>query len=193
MIIQGIDVTQCPESMIDRYKGGRLLVLGGGRSVWRDIDAVGQIEDVWDVMCVNDIMAYYQGVVLHGVTLHVEYMPGWMTFRRGHAFGYGRHVFTHSDRQAGGFPECTWKLDNLGGTSSMYGIFIGLVMGYEKILLAGIPMDGSGHFFDPPGDKTAGMFDNSSQKNVWWWARDNIFKGRVKSMSGNTREWLGGP
>jgi hypothetical protein len=186
---QGIIVNSKLPEIAGRY-GGPLLIMGGGRCVWEDLERIDSAFG-GNRMAVNDIMAYYQGEIMHGVSLHPEYLPGWIKFRQGHNFGNGAHVFTHSNRRVGEYPECLWDLDNLGGTSGLFAIFIAFLMGYKSIVLAGIPMDGSGHFFDPHWIETD--FSSMTQFQVWTWARDNIFKGRVKSLSGNTRRWLGEP
>jgi hypothetical protein len=69
---------------------------------------------------------------------------------------------------------------------------VGLALGYDKIILAGVPIDGTGHFFDPPG-KVVNQFLGTNIKEEWNNANRNYFKGRVKSLSGRTREWLGEP
>jgi hypothetical protein len=65
------------------------------------------------------------------------------------------------------------------------------MLGYEEIVLAGIPMDNAGHYFDPPWVATD--LADSAVATVWREARDRVFDGRVKSLSGNTRDWLGAP
>jgi hypothetical protein len=52
-------------------------------------------------------------------------------------------------------------------------------------------MTGSGHYFDPHW--YGSEFQDKPNAMVWKWARDNVFEGRVKSLSGNTKEWLGAP
>ena len=69
---------------------------------------------------------------------------------------------------------------------------IGLALGYNKIILAGVPLDGSGHFFDPP-DKETKQFSGQNIDLEWKWANDKYIKGRVKSLSGRTKEWFGEP
>ena len=69
---------------------------------------------------------------------------------------------------------------------------VGLALGYERIIIAGIPLDGNGHFFDPPGAITK-QFTGTNIKMEWDNARDKYFNGRVKSLSGNSRDWLGEP
>lgn len=183
-----------PPGFVGR-RSGPLLILGGGRCVWDDWKAatiaVKNRPRVFngDVMAVNDIGQYLHGMLHHWFTLHPEYMPGWLTFRMGHLYGEGTRPTTHSHK---GAPEIDriWPGAVVGGTSGLAAPLVGLMIGYAPILLAGMPMDASGHFFDPPGEADHGLTEWHVQE-AWRAAQRDFFGGRVKSFSGNTREWLG--
>ena len=177
---------------------GPLLVMGSGRvavgppkvyeTVWDDFAKVRPWKG--EIMCVNDVGMHLHDRVRHWVTLHAEYMPGWMAFRRGHLYGSGDSPMTHGHKAKPGI-EVLWPIDQLGGTSGLFAVFIGLLLGYEEITLAGIPMTGSGHYFDPPW--YGSEFADKPSQNVWKWAALNVFEGRVKSLSGWTKALLGSP
>lgn len=67
-----------------------------------------------------------------------------------------------------------------------------LAMQYERVIVAGVPLDRSGHFFDPPPDMGGCDEDYAVFASAWHESVDD-FAGRVKSMSGVTREILGAP
>jgi hypothetical protein len=167
---------------------GRLLIMGGARCVWDDLEALGEFNG--DKMAINDIGSHYHGYIRHWTTLHPAYMKWWMDYRMGHNYGNRGHVQTHSFKH---HPDIAhyWPLEDIGGSSGLAGILIGLLLGYSEIVLAGIPMDGSGHYFDPVKAKSGLLGSGNDQP--WFWCRDNVFAGRVKSMSGKTRGWLGAP
>lgn len=176
---------------------GPLLIMGGGRVAIGN----GKYETVWDdfakvrpwkgeIMCVNDVGMHLHDRVRHWVTLHPEYMPGWMQFRRGHLYGSGDTPMTHSQKDKPGV-DVVWPISNVGGTSGLFACFIALLLGYNEIVLAGIPMTGSGHYFDPPW--YGSQFQDRANEIVWKEARDRIFEGRVTSLSGLTKQWLGAP
>ena len=181
---------------------GPLLVMGSGRTATLDKRPGAKVyETVWDdfdkvrpwkgeIMCVNDSGMHLHDRVRHWVTLHPEYMPGWMAFRRGHLYGSGDQPMTHSNKAKPGV-DVTWNMGQLGGTSGLYACFVGLMLGYTEIVLAGVPMTGSGHYFDPPW--YGSPFDDRASEIVWQWAIKNVFEGRVTSLSGNTRKWMGAP
>lgn len=176
---------------------GPLLIMGGGRVAIGG----GKYETVWDdyrkvmpwkgeIMCVNDVGMHLHDRVRHWVTLHAEYMPGWMAFRRGHLYGSGDQPMTHGHKPKVGI-DVLWPMDQLGGTSGLFAIFVGLLLGYNEIVLAGVPMTGSGHYFDPPW--YGGECCDRAAMQVWRWAITNVFEGKVTSLSGCTKEWLGEP
>lgn len=167
---------------------GPLLIMGGGRSLWANVAAV----EPWpgERMAINDVGQHYQGVLRHWVTLHPEYLPGWRFYRQRHCYGEGTIPLCHSHRAREGV-DVEWHLDNVGGTSGLFACFVGLMLGYERIVLAGVPMTNDGHYFDPPHYGTD--FEDRAITIVWEEARDLIFGGRVKSLSGRTRDWLGAP
>ena len=76
---------------------------------------------------------------------------------------------------------------------------ITLLLGYAPVILMGLPADDSGHFYpdapiNPDGLEQLDYGERRGKyQDAWLWLRDNFFEGRVKSVSGNTREWLGSP
>ncbi len=189
--------------------GGLLTIMGGAECIWKDMQGVAALFDKhlkpeWndedipgDIMAVNDIGAYWQGKLRHWVTLHGMYMAGWRKFRMKHNFGAGSHVHTHSYREPGrGEPQegidIIWDIENVGGTSGLFACRVAFALGYSKIILAGIPMDNSRHFFDAPWYGGVPL-ESHPEMLVWVQARDECFNGRVRSMSGRTKMWLGEP
>lgn len=77
----------------------------------------------------------------------------------------------------------------LTGTSSLFATKIMLALGYDEVLLAGCPLDDSGRYYDAPWNKGCDLNPMSLKE---WEEFLPIFNGRVKSMSGRTRELLGG-
>ena len=179
-------IGETPPPVIGRARGP-LLVMGGAAGVWRDSAAV----EPWDGerMAVNDIGAHHAGVIRHWVSLHPEYFPGWRFYRDRHCLGEGQPYECHASRDADGVDR-VWRL-NTGGSSGLLACMVGLMLGYEHIVLAGVPMDGGPHYFDPPTAKTD--LGSATLEAEWLWARDQLFAGRVKSLSGRTRDWLGAP
>ena len=182
---------------------GTAVVLGSGRSIWDDCAKIDF--DKVEVIAVNNMIMHHKGRVHHGVSLHPEEPPLWRQLRWTNQCEPS-YVHTHSHRlpeNNDNLPPQEFKtrhgLDYLwvieggrGGSSGLFACMVGLALGYERIIIAGIPLDGNGHFFDPPGAITK-QFTGTNIKMEWDNARDKYFNGRVKSLSGNSREWLGEP
>ena len=94
-----------------------------------------------------------------------------------------------------------------GATSAAKAVRMMVEMGYEKVILCGCPLDSSGYF---PGESEKGRSishncrrlgepKEAQSRAVEGYRRkfkklaEGEFKGRVFSMSGLTREWLGEP
>lgn len=186
-----------PPPCTNTYKG-KLILMGGGACVWSDIRALEAIlpRDKAHHAAVNDIGQYWHFELTHWFTLHPGYMTGWRTFREGHGYGRGRPVWTHSFQTVASNRykniDFYWDMSFGSGTSTMFGIFCAFAMGYTQIILCGAPMDNSGHFFDDP-DLRCPEFEGPAEKMSWNLEKNRLFKGRVRSMSGNTARWLGVP
>lgn len=177
-----------PPSALGRSRGP-LLILGGGATVWEDFARVRP----WpgEIMAINDVGQFLHDPLRHWVTLHPEFMPGWRYYREKHLFGAGYDLTVHSHKLKTGVDK-VWAIQNVGGSSGLLGTAIGLMLGYERVVLAGMPMDNTRHFFDPPWYRHDSLGDRANEI-VWKEARERYFAGRVKSLSGRTRDWLGEP
>lgn len=92
-----------------------------------------------------------------------------------------------------------------GATSAGKAAMIGLQMGFDKVVLCGCPLDGSGYTFDEAQvhqDPACARVGDPKKQNVKIIKRyrdtmaklaANEFKGRVFSMSGFTKQVLGAP
>lgn len=184
--------------------GGPLLIIGGGRCVWNDLEKVGDLRYAGkrkgvDLskdfpgprMAINDIGQHYMGHIDHWVTSHPEFMGGWMHYRQMHVMSGDGPPMTHSLTHHHSI-DVAWPFGWSGGTSGLLAVFVGLAMGFDSITLAGVPMDDSGHYFDPPAyNKTD--FNQSHIRQEWINAERDLFGGRVRSMSGWTAKLLGTP
>lgn len=187
---------QYPMEMVDKYKGERLIVVGGARCVWDDLARMrirGEFNDGWHVLCVNDIVMHYPGAIEHFYSNDHGWTPKWLAARRElHIRAWGRPKHIHSCRVG-----ARWNWPWPGhGTSTLNAVYTGLAMGYDQIVICGAPLDDSGHYFDPPWVQTNFVREvatrNDGQMMYWANANKHWFNGKVKSMSGRTRELIGG-
>lgn len=175
---------------------GTAVIMGCGRTVWDDLARFDPVKEKAEVIAINNMILHWKARVHHGISLHPEEPNLWRALRYYYQCE-GSHVVTHSYRKHGKecpLTECDiiWDIElSKGGSSGLFAVMVGLGLGYDRIILAGVPMDGGGHFYDPVATNTP-QFTGQNIDLEWKWA-GKYFNGRVRSLSGRTREWLGEP
>lgn len=180
-----------PLPKIAGTKRGPLLIIGSASCVWEDLRCYRY---QGDRMAVNDAMNYIPGPLEHGVTLHGDKFIMWQFNQAWEGRKAGWPPMQLHSHVPGEYVQHVWPLTRDGGTSGLFGVFVGLLMGYEKIILAGIPCDNSARFFDPP-TREHHHFGMESVQQEWQRVREEVplFKDKVRSLSGKTMKWLGMP
>jgi hypothetical protein len=175
---------------------GRLIIASGGRCVWDDLERIGMAKNHDPhphIMCINEMIMFYPGRVEHAYSNNHSYLKKWVDTRRDqYLTRYGDIKNTHSNKTGG---KWTWPWPG-HGTSSLNAVYTGIALGYTDIVLCGVPLDDSGHFWEAPWEKSNFVHEIADRDGeIKYWANANrkIFEGKVKSMSGRTRELLGEP
>ena len=175
---------------------GLLIIAASCRCVWDDLEKAGMVKNDDPrphVMCVNDMIMYYPGKVNHAYSNNHAFLPKWIEARRDQYVTRWETIRnTHSNKMGGRY---TWPWPG-HGTSSLNAIYTGLALGYDPIWLCGVPLDDSGHFFEPPWLKTnfvREVADRDGGIKYWSNAANKIFENKVKSFSGRTKDLLGEP
>lgn len=154
-------------------------VLGHGWSLWDDLDVC----DPCDLtVAVNRAAISYEGVVDHWVTLHPEKLAHWRRLRGERP---DRPV-TWSRRE----PRIVDRIvsHSWGGGSGMLAVRVALEhLQAGRVILCGMPIDGGPHAGEETPWKDSGLFRPD------WEKRADELRGRVVSLSGWTRDLLGGP
>lgn len=167
------------------------LVLGGAACVWDDLETAQQmLGDRERVMvAANDVGMHIDGD-FHWCTLHAEHMPGWEAERAarglprtyttwGRTYPYGEeHLQALTER----------AVEHGMGSSGMLAVEVAVHLGCAPILLCGVPLDDSPHFFDAAAWAHASGFRRHWERRAQW-----LRERHVRSMSGWTRDLLGGP
>lgn len=170
----------------NNYRRSRraLLVIGGASCVWDDLKAVDIAQ--YDVCAVNDIGSKLECRIDYWATLHPEKIAGWRAERKGNT-DYA--VWSHTKYPLGDVHNVLTKYwrssKGVSGSSGLFGAQVGIELGYDYVLLAGIPMQPTAHYFD---DKA---WDACEPFKLAWTEHLNDLKGRVFSLSGWSRELLG--
>ena len=169
-----------------------LLILGTAPCVWEDFrryERLFRSHYPTDVMAISDTGAYCGDNLTHWVSCHPELLEGVCGFRKVRKRNLDFFTHTTDSHAEDVLTDYTWMIPKLCGTSSMLACVVGLHLGYRKIVLAGVPLDTSGHFYraDIPT-----RYNRSGIMTCWGtWARR--FNGRVRSMSGESKVLLREP
>jgi hypothetical protein len=179
--------------VVGKYKGKNLLVCGSARCLWDDLTKINPKD--FDVMAINYVGLFLREKIIHWFSGYPEVLGPLRRLRevdgRG---GKAPRIKTHSRFYYPGV-DYVWKAEKYGfGTSSLDACSIGLLMGYDKILIAGSPLDNTNSFYESPGEAEgiARIGDIPSYVEAWQWWNEKYFKGRVRSLSGKTKEICGG-
>lgn len=197
----GASVSELPE-IAGKYAGKQLVVCGDAAGVWDDLEALGCRVDhrhgcvggPFDFMTINKLVEVFPGNIEHAYSNEPALLHKFIAARRSeYAREFQGPVHTHA-------PQCgaAWRWP-LGGhaTSGLGGTLVGVGLGYDSIVLCGIPLDDGPHNGEPSWRKT--LFSNEAADSAdgmnrhWKRARDLAFGGKVRSMSGRTKTWLGAP
>lgn len=202
MDIHSLGFLSAPAGAVDSFSG-RLIICASGRCLWDDLERVSKRFDgeVHDVMAVKQVGIHFPWPIRHWVGAHGERFQWMVPLRKdGYYFrgkvGEVRGVHpvkqgfnVHSDRP---WPmvDKVWEVRKLTGTSTLFGVKVAMALGYDEIVLCGAPLDGSGRYYSAPSKPGDDLNMATMQE---WDEYYHLMKGRVKSMSGRTRELLGEP
>jgi len=133
-------------------------------------------------MAVNDVGMHMPEAPKHWCSLHSKFFPHWQ-FLRGFSTDFNLlHKFLAHGIES-------WPGDKRG-TSGLFATRVAAALGYDEIVLAGVPLDDGGHYYDPPGH-TPPMSHYSGQVEVWK-EYVPVLRGKVKVVSGNLMKLFGG-
>ena len=146
-----------------------LLVVGKGETWADDMARFRRFDVPHDVMGVNHAALWLDPAPKYAFSYHPTVM--------GEVKKARPSVETFSIVSSEGVDRENRGLRRLGGSSSLLAAVQGLQLGYPRVVLAGVPLNGR-YFFD---------FIRQ------WISEFPRLEGRVKSMSGATWAMLGGP
>lgn len=177
-----------PEFM-DAYSG-ELIIVGCAHCVWKDLESCPMGKSHF--MAVNDMIMHFPWHLHHAYSNDRAMIDVWINARRPE---YVRD-YTMPHKHTLGAGEGGWPWPG-HGSSSLNAVYTGLAMGYDRIILCGVPLDNQPHYWQAPWERS--NFRNEVGERwggglaFWSNAARDLFEGRVKSMSGRTQELLGSP
>lgn len=157
----------------------RLLILGSAPCLEDDLARI-PAHGTWDVMAVGlDAVDRCALPLKYIATNHPEDIEP-IRLRRALAGGNLDYKLVSYKRGPG--VDIVQPLGPISGSSAILAALAGITLGYGKIVLAGCPLTGNA----PEGNPYEAF-------RPGWEAEKGRVRGRVTSMSGWTREFLGGP
>jgi hypothetical protein len=160
-------------------------VLGGASGVWAELAELKAMRTPDIVIACNEAGAAYPGQLDGWVSLHFEKLAKWMERRPRNdyrAFSIAGH-WDLGDRVE--VIPSRWA-----GSSGLYAAQIALeAFDASGVVLCGVPLeDAKGHYFDP-----GTAWTDAELYRAGFRAALPVIRDKVRSMSGYTRELLGGP
>lgn len=176
------------------------LVVGSAACVWKDLVNAHGLGHFDAVAVTNAMGCEYEDPIDYWVTLHPEKMLDWQRKRAERGFPRAKLVvsndFLPGAREQGvAYPHLDRRADyrffsdqTSSGSSGLFAVKVLVDEGFERIVLAGVPMQAIERHFDSP--------DPWNERDVFakaWTQVLPLIKGAVRSMSGWTQELLGSP
>lgn len=180
-----------------------VLVVGGASCVWDDLESVP--EGWWDqVVAVNDVGVWWDLPLDHWVSLHAEkfspfgHKGDWLAQRRAHGYPDAARVWSAKGRLRRGelWPGTTDALDeswSASGSSGLFAVRVALHVGASRVILCGVPIDRRPHFTESRNHSRTKAFSSAEGYRKAWQRQAENLRPCVRSMSGWTRNLLGGP
>jgi len=192
----------CPE-FATHCKEKTLLITGDGSCLPDDVKEFESWNIPHDVLCCNRSLLYFQRPVNHWAAIDCEESVWLSEYAKGDNGHFLRHVIGSC---AIGYDVFWYAADGVEteygrrqwvGNTGYFGMLIALNMGYEKVILAGMPLDRNRHWYEPEG--TEGPHWVSDTYTIWMdWKMERPEAGQVRSLSGYsafilgkaTKEWV---
>lgn len=173
-----------------KKKHNVVLIVGSAPCVFEDIDKFKELGIEHDTICINASPEAWGRECEHWCAVDVGPMYSYGKLIKERYPEVIRHAPNISPEKYDRFFDVFWDgIGTDGGTSGKFAVDIAIELGYEKIIIVGVPLSEDGkHFNDQP--------DSKWQDGVWAaWANFASSRNaeRVKSYSGFTRKILGEP
>lgn len=147
---------------------------------------------------VNDIGCVYSDKIDFWCTLHPEKLHAWQSLRHQNGYNDDYVSIAHEGFQPGCYNGPDPRIDKAvnyaypgmtgSGSSGLLAVKAAQEEGFERIILAGVPMQiNQKHFFDGKAWYERDMFTQA------WLISLPLLKDSVRSLSGWTKELLGYP
>lgn len=164
-----------------------MIALGGAEGVWNELSEALKLCPNADVGGVNEAARDHEGHLSVWATLHPSKFADWQRQRERKVLNTDYIACAHKDD-----PEARLDLvtnEVWSGTSGLYLCQVALLkLGYSQVIVCGMPLEDSPHYFD-----SEQWWAAPNYRRGWKKAVGGELSGKIRSMSGWTRELVGPP
>jgi len=181
------------KTIVQPARGPSALILGGAESVWTEAREALKLFRPDAIFAVKDMIEHWPGRIDYGISLHGDRLKQQLRNRFECGYPMGFENWSHQNTKGGSprgmrMPEVDRVTQDWSGSSGLLAVKIALDEGFSRIVLAGIPMDGSGtHFVRKRQWNAAPQFQKAWRRN------SHHLRGKVRSMGGWTADEFGRP
>lgn len=183
------------------------LVIGCAEGNWKEAEAALRLGSYDSIYCVKQAGIYYPHFNVW-VTLHPEIMDAYEIERKALGLPDDYQIVAPPPSELGSHANkgniarrvsYLWsKESNASASSGIYGAKVALEDGFDRVVLAGIPMSSDAGHFKPESKTVSGqvrgkVWNGCAAFEVGFKVAIPHLIGKVKSMSGRTKEILGAP
>lgn len=173
------------------------LVVGCAANVWDDVAKARAMCEFNAIYCVKLAGVHWPDSFNVWVTLHPEFMDVYEEQRKALSYPFGYEIVAPLDTEVGMHGKkgniarrVSYRYPGMtsSASSGIYAAKVSLEDGFDRVVLAGVPMDGSiDHFTRGKPWAQRDSFIRGFEKSL------PFIKDSVRSMSGYTKEILGAP
>ncbi|MEJ8571215.1 hypothetical protein [Microbaculum marinum] len=171
----------------------RILILGGAACVHADAAAARALCEFDAVMACNTIIADWPEPIDYAVTLHPDKIEAWYAQRLERQPDTPPELWVHFRRVHKPIRYAHKTTAEIGGTVGLYAVKVARELGFERIVLAGVPIDPEMQHYTGVEPWAGRGADRAELYRIVWRSKLPELRPFVRSMSGWTAERLGMP
>lgn len=198
--MEGYEVAGPASSLVGSLEGRLAIVVGGAEGGYKECEWARRVYEDPVIFAANDIGCYLP-VVHHWVSLHYDKLEHWAALRRLDG-SLWQDFKTHCNYFQIAQADYVWSIEPCHfSLSGYFAMQLAYLMGADRIILAGCPGSRARRFFEPEprsdsygyggGDTVADSRDREQLCKEM--SRVPSMKEKVRSMSGWSKEYFGGP
>jgi len=164
-------------------------VLGGAVTLQDDLEKALALTPPHTIIATNHAGRDWAGPLPHWCTLHTENMPGWVAERQAAGRLPAEQLWTSNTKTIPPEHKSWYRYVPVWeGSSGLLAVTVALYLGYERVLLCGVPLDAAAAHYDDDAP-----WWEASKYRGGWNTHLHKMQGRVKSFTGWTAMKLGVP